>query len=146
VTKQHFGAIVAVLVGYVFCRILSYHVVDALAHLSGHRRAGDSVVGAVLGALPFAVLVLYTALQLRGADVEHLRWLRVVAVVGWLVAGAIMGLLPYSRIGTETHLVVKERLTAPGFLHALDVTIVVGLLVTVGLLLVSLRSSEHVRR
>jgi hypothetical protein len=65
--------------------------------------------------------------------------------VGWLFAGGVMGLLPYSRFGTETNLVQKERATAPGFLHALDVTIVVGLIITVGLLLLSLRAHPRDR-
>ena len=40
---------------------------------------------------------------------------------------------------TATHLVHKEASSAPGFLHGLDVTILAGLLVTFGMLLVALR-------
>jgi len=49
-----------------------------------------------------------------------------------------MGLLPYSRIGTATHLMRKEASTAPGFLHGLDTAILVGLLATVAILLIAL--------
>jgi hypothetical protein len=137
--RQHYGVVAVVLIGYVFARVFSYHLVDALGSLGGHRRPGDSVVGAVFGAVPFAILVVYASLLLWGVDVRRRHWAQVVATVGCLFAGGVMGLLPYSRFGTETNLVQKERATSPGFLHALDVTIVVGLLVTAALLLISLR-------
>ena len=137
--RQHYGVIALVLAGYAVARVFSYHLVDALGSLGGHRRPGDSIVGAVFGAIPFAALVLFGGLLLCGVDVRRRRWAQVVAAVGWLFAGGVMGLLPYSRFGTETHLVQKERATSPGFLHALDVTIVVGLLVTAVLFLISLR-------
>jgi hypothetical protein len=54
-----------------------------------------------------------------------------------------MGLLPYSRFGADTNLVAKERRSAPGLLHAIDFTLIIGLLVTVALLLVVLRSRAH---
>jgi hypothetical protein len=145
VKKEHYGAILAVLIGYAVCRVFSYHIVDGLGSLGGHHRPGDTVTGAVFGAIPFAGLVIYAGLLLRGIDVEHLGWVKVVSTVGWLFAGGVMGLLPYSRFGTETNLVQKERATAPGFLHALDVTIVVGLIITVGLLLLSLRAHPRNR-
>jgi hypothetical protein len=143
--RQHYGAIAAVLIGFIVCRVLSYHVVDAFGSLGGHTRPGDSVVGAVLGAVPFAALAIYAGLLLGGIDVLHRRWIKVLATVGWLFAGAVMGVLPYSRFGTETDLVQKERSTAPGFLHALDVTIFVGLVVVVALLLISLRAHPRDR-
>ena len=144
--RQQSGAVIAVLIGFVVCRIFSFHVVDFFGSLSGHRRVGDSALGAVFGAIPFAALAVYAGLLLRGHDVERRRWLSVVVTVGWLFAGGVMGLLPYSRFGTETHLVQKERATTPGFLHALDVTIGVGLIVVVALLLISLRAHPTDRR
>ena len=143
--RQHYGAIAAVLVGFILCRVFSFHVADALGALGGHRRPGDSVVGGVFGAIPLVALVLYTGLLLRGVDVLHRRWVKVVALVGWVFAGAVMGVLPYSRFGSETNLLQKERGTAPGFLHALDVTIFVGLVVVVALLLLSLRAHPRNR-
>jgi hypothetical protein len=140
VQKEHYGAIAAVLVGYLICRLLSFHIVDVLGSLGGHGRPGDTIVGAVFGGIPFVALTLYAGLLLRGVVVERLRPMRVVAAVGWLFGGGVMGLLPYSRFGTETNLVQKERVSAPGLLHALDVTIVAGLIVVVALLLVSLRA------
>jgi hypothetical protein len=145
VQRQHYGVIAVVLVGYVLARVFSYHIVDALGSLGGHQRPGDSIVGAVFGAIPFVSLVLYGGLLLWGVDLRRRRWAQVVAAVGWLFAGGVMGLLPYSRFGTETHLVQKERATSPGFLHALDVTIVVGLLVTAALFLISLRGHSRDR-
>jgi hypothetical protein len=139
VQREHYGAIAAVLVGYLFCRVFSYRVVDAFGYLGGHSRPGDSVVGAVFGAIPLAILTLYATLRLAGIDVDR-PWFKAIATVGWVFAGAVMGVLPYSRFGTETDLVQKERATTPGFLHALDVTIAVGLLVVAALLLVSLRA------
>jgi hypothetical protein len=144
VQREHYGAIVAVLVGYVFCRLFSYRVVDALGYLGGHSRPGDSVVGAVFGAIPLAVLTVYAAFRVGGLDINR-RWFKVIATVGWLFAGGVMGVLPYSRFGTETNLVQKERATTPGFLHALDVTVGVGLVVVVALLLVSLRAHPRDR-
>ncbi len=142
--KEHYGAVAAVIVGYLVCRLLSFRIVDAFGAIGGHTRPGDSVVGVVLCAIPFAVLIVYTSLQLVGVDVEHRSWVRVLTVIGWLVAGVIMGLLPYSRFGTETNLAAKELRSAPGFLHALDFTLIIGLLVTVALLLVALRArSQH---
>jgi hypothetical protein len=137
--RQHYGAIIAVLVGYALCRVFSYRVVDALGWLGGHGRHGDTVVGAVFGAIPFLALAVYTGLLLRRVDVSARRWVKVLAAIGWLFAGGVMGILPYSRFGTDTNLVQKELVTSPGFLHALDVTIGVGLLLVVALLLVSLR-------
>jgi hypothetical protein len=144
VQREHYGAILAVVVGYVLCRVFSYRVVDALGYLGGHARPGDSIVGAVFAAVPLAVLTAYTALRLGGIDVDR-PWFKVIATVGWLFAGGIMGVLPYSRFGTETDLVQKERATTPGFLHALDVTVAVGLLAVVALLLVSLRAHPRDR-
>ncbi len=138
--KEHYGAIVAVIIGYAICRVFSFHIVDAFGSVGGHHRASDEVVGAVFGAIPLAALVIYAGLLLRGIDVQHLRSVKVAATIGWVFAGGVMGLLPYSRFGTETNLVQKERASAPGFLHALDVTIVVGLIVVVALLLISLRA------
>jgi hypothetical protein len=141
--KEHYGAISAVIVGFLVCRLLSFRVVDLLGNIGEHSRSGDAVVGAAFGAIPFVVLVIYTVLQLAGIDVEHRFWVKVVAVVGWLFAGGVMGLLPYSRFGAETNLVAKERHSAPGLLHALDFTLIIGLLVTVALLLAVLRSRSH---
>ncbi len=59
--------------------------------------------------------------------------------MGFVLAGCVTGLLPYSQVDTATHLVHKEASSAPGFLHGLDVTILAGLLVTFGMLLVALR-------
>ncbi len=143
--REHYGAVAAVLLGYVLCRVFSYHIVDALGVLGEHSRPGDSVIGAVFGAVPFVALAVYALFLLRGAAVERLRWVRVIAAVGWLFGGGVMGLLPYSRFGTTTNLVQKERATTPGFLHALDVTIVVGLIVVVALLLLSLRTHPRGR-
>lgn len=138
--RDHYGAIAAVLLGFVVCRVFSYRIVDALGSLGGHGRPGDLVVGAVFGGIPFAVLSAYAGLRLGGVHIERRRWAMAIATVGWLFAGGVMGLLPYSRFGTETNLVQKERVTTPGLLHALDVTIVVGLVVTLALLLVSLKA------
>jgi hypothetical protein len=98
----------------------------------------------VFGGIPLASLAVYAGLQLRGRPVER-RWVKVVTTVGWLFAGGVIGVLPYSRFGTETNLVQKERATAPGFLHALDVTIFVGLVLAVALLLVALRAHPEDR-
>jgi hypothetical protein len=141
--KEHYGAILAVIVGFLVCRLLSFRVVDVFGDIGGHTRAGDVVIGVVFCAIPFAVLILYTLLQILGVDVEHRSWVRVVAAIGWLVAGGVMGILPYSRFGTDTNLAAKERHSAPGFLHALDFTLIIGLLVTVALLLVALRGHER---
>jgi hypothetical protein len=143
VRKEHYGAIIAVIVGFLLCRLVSFRVVDLLGDLGGHSRSGDAVVGAIFTALPFVVLVIYTGLQLGGVDVEHRTWVKVIAIAGWLFAGGIMGLLPYSRFGADTNLVAKERHSAPGLLHAIDFTLIIGLLVTVALLLVVLRSRAH---
>jgi hypothetical protein len=141
--KEHYGAISAVIVGFLVCRLVSFRVVDLFGDIGGHSRSGDAVVGAVFGAIPFVVLVIYTVLQLAGVDVEHRIWVKVIAIVGWLFAGGVMGLLPYSRFGADTNLVAKERHSAPGLLHALDFTLIIGLLVTVALLLLVLRSRAH---
>jgi hypothetical protein len=138
--KEHYGAISAVILGFLVCRLVSFRVVDLLGDLGDHSRSGDAVIGAVFGAIPFVVLVIYTVLQLAGVDVEHRTWVKVIAIVGWLFAGGVMGLLPYSRFGADTNLVAKERHSAPGLLHAVDFTLIIGLLVTVALLLVVLRS------
>jgi hypothetical protein len=142
-TRQHYGAIAAVIVGYLLCRLLSYHVVDAVGDISGHNRAGGVVVGVVLTAIPFVTLFAYTGFQLAGVDVEHRTWVKAIALIGWFVAGVIMGVLPYSRFGADTDLLAKDRKDAPGFLHAVDFSILIGLLVTVALLLVVLRSRSH---
>src|ERR1700723_3009855 len=97
-SRQHYGAIIAVLVAYVLCRIFAYHVVDAVGALGGHARPGDSVVGAVFGGIPLASLAVYAVLLLRGRHVER-RWVKVVTTIGWLFAGGVMGVLPYSRFG-----------------------------------------------
>jgi hypothetical protein len=139
-TKQHYGAIAAVIVGYVLCRLLSFHVVSAVGDIAGHNRAGGVIVGIVVTAIPFVALFAYTGLQLAGVDVDRRSWVRIIATIGWLVAGGIMGVLPYSRFGADTNLLAKSRREAPGFLHAVDFSILIGLLVTVALLLIVLRS------
>jgi len=139
VSKQHYGAIAAVLVGFVVCRVLSVHVVSAIGSMAGHNRPAGTAIGAVVGLFPVAVFFCYAVLRFQGSDVEHKRWLRVLAVLGWIVAGGVLGILPYSRFGTETDLLYRYRGLAPGFLHALDVVIVVDLAITAALLLISLR-------
>jgi hypothetical protein len=143
--KQHYGVLAAVIAGFLLCRLLSIHVVDGIGSLAGHRRAADAVIGVVFAGVPFVVLTVYAALLLRGDDVEGRVVLKAVAALGWFVAGGVLGILPYSRFGTETRLLTRERLVAPGFLHAMDVTIGVDLVVTVVLLLVSLRSNLRQR-
>jgi hypothetical protein len=142
-TKQHYGAVAAVIAGYLLCRLLSVHVVDAVGAIAGHNRAGGVIVGVILTAIPFVTLFAYTGFQLAGVDVEHRAGVKVMAIVGWFVAGVIMGVLPYSRFGADTDLLAKDRRDAPGFLHAVDFSILIGLLVTVALLLLVLRSRSH---
>lgn len=140
-SRHHYGALAAVIAGFVLCRILGFPIVDAAGAIGGHRRPGDIAVGVVLAALPFAVLVVYSVIRLtRRALMLHLPAVRAVLDLGWFSAGAVMGLLPYSRMGTELSLRLKEGRTAPGFLHGMDMTILVGLVVTVALLLIALRA------
>ena len=143
--KQHYGAIAAVIAGYLVCRLASYDLVHVLGELGGRRRTADGAIGAVFGAIPFVVLFTYAVARLRGVALGRRRSLRAVAAIGWLFAGGVMGLLPYSRFGTEINLVHRERVTAPGFLHALDVTLVVGLLGCVVILLLALRTTPTSR-
>src|SRR5579875_2628118 len=108
-TKQHYGAIAAVIAGYVVCRLLSVHVVNAVGAISGHNRAGGVVVGVLLTAIPFVTLFAYTVFELAGVDVEHRTWVKVIAIGGWFVAGVVMGVLPYSRFGADTNLLARDR-------------------------------------
>jgi hypothetical protein len=142
VSRQHYGALGGVILGYVFCRIFAFWVVDVMGAVGGHHRGADIAVGAAFAAVPFAVLVAFTVLQLRHRHVLDLRPVKAFLVVGWVAAGAVMAMLPYSRAGTSTDLRSKEFHAAPGFLHGVDSAIFVGLLVTVGLLLLALRSRQ----
>lgn len=141
--REHYGAVVLVLAGFLLCRLLSFPVVDALGALGGHTRVGDTLVGVVFAAIPFLALIAYTSLQLAEVDIRHHRWVQPIAAVGWLFAGAVVGLLPYSRFGAKIRLVDKERVKAPGLLHAIDFTLIIGLLITVGLLLLVLRGQAR---
>lgn len=136
--KEHFGSVVAVFVAFVVCRLLSYRIADFFGSVTGHHRVGGLALGSLLGALPFAVLAVFAVLQWRHVDVDDHPWLKTVAIVGWLLAGVVLGILPYSRFGLDTGLAARERAGAPGFLHALDVTIVVGLVLCVAGLLVAM--------
>jgi hypothetical protein len=150
-TRQHYTALGAVIVGWVFCRLLGFKVIDVIGAVGGHHRAADVTIGAVLAAAPFLVLTVFTVVRLGHWHVTHHPVashpaVRAVLVAAWALAGAVMGLLPYSRLGTATDLMRKEVATAPGFLHGLDVTILVGLFATVGLLLVVVhRRADHDR-
>lgn len=140
-SRHHYGALAAVIAGFVLCRVLGFPLVDAAAAVGGHSRPGDVLVGAVVAAVPFAVLVFYSVVRLtRRSPLLHLTAVRGLLAAGWLVAGAVMGLLPYSRMGTELSLRTHEARTAPGFLHGMDMTILAGLIVTVVLLLLALRN------
>ncbi|HLI02534.1 MAG TPA: hypothetical protein VKV06_17230 [Acidimicrobiales bacterium] len=141
--REHYGAVILVLAGFLICRLLSFPVVDALGALGGHTRVGDTVVGVVFCAIPFLALIAYTSLQLAGVDIRHRHWVQPIAAVGWLFAGGVVGLLPYSRFGTSIRLVDKARTKAPGLLHAIDFTLIIGVLVTVGLLLLALRGQDR---
>lgn len=145
-TSQHYGAIAAVIVGYVVCRLLSAHVIAAIGSAAGHGRALATVFGVVVGLFPVAVLTVYATLKFRGRDGDRRSWVRVLALLGWLVAGGVLGILPYSRFGTQTNLLARYRTVAPGFLHALDITIVIDLAVAVALVLVSFRMVDPRRR
>jgi len=124
-TKQHYGALGAVMVGYVFCRLLGFEVIDRIGALGGHHRPADAAIGAVLAAIPFLILTVFTLLRLghwHTADhpVAHHPVAKWVVVTGCALAGAVMGLLPYSRLGTATGLMHKEVATAPGFVLGSD--------------------------
>lgn len=138
--KEHIGAVAAVLAGYLIGRLLARPIIDGLGALGGHTRAGDVLVGVIFCAIPFLALIAYTVLQLTGVEYRHHRWVLPVAALGWVWAGLVVGVLPYSRFGTETDLIHKYRSRAPGLLHAIDFTLLIGLLVTVALLLLALRS------
>lgn len=140
-SRHHYGALVAVIAGFVVCRVLGFPIVDAAGAVGGHTRAGGVAVGVVVAAVPFLVLLFYSAIRLTHRSLLlHLPTVRGVLYFGWFAAGAVMGLLPYSRMGTELKLRTHEAHTAPGFLHGLDMTILGGLLLTVALLLIALRA------
>ncbi|MHB1928416.1 MAG: hypothetical protein ACYDEN_11150 [Acidimicrobiales bacterium] len=140
-SRHHYGALAAVIVGFIVCRALGFPIADVAGAIGGHTRAGDVTVGVLVAAAPFAVLVFYSVMRLtHRALVLQLPVVRGVLVLGWLAAGGVMGLLPYSRMGTELKLRTKEAHSAPGFLHGMDMTILAGLAVTVALLLLALHN------
>jgi hypothetical protein len=145
-TNQHYAPIIAVIVAFVASRVFVTQIITAIGSMTGHHRVGDTIVGVIVGLAPIAVLAWYAALRFRGLDTNHRRWFKIVALVGWLLAGTVLGILPYSRFGTRMDLLSKFRAAAPGLLHALDVTIAVDLLITVVLLLISLRIDDPRRR
>ncbi len=137
--KQHYGAIAAVLFAFVVCRLLAFRITDLFGTITGHGRFRGGALGVVIGVVPFAVLLVFAFLQWRHVDVDRHRWLEPLGFVGWAVTGVVIGILPYSRFGTDTNLMTKEKAVVPGFLHALDVTIVVGLLFCVVVLVVAVQ-------
>lgn len=140
-SRHHYGALASVIAGWVFCRVLAFPLAGVAGDLGGHSRGADVAVGVVVAASPFAVLVLYSVLRLtRHVALLALPVVRGVLWFGWFAAGGVMGLLPYSRMGAELSLRRHEAGVAPGFLHGMDMTIIAGLLVTVGLLLIALRA------
>jgi hypothetical protein len=142
-SKRHYGALGAVIAGYVLGRILAFAVVDAVGALTDHQRSSGTAIGAAGAAIPFIALVIFTFLALRAPELLTHTRVKVVFLVGWFFGGGVMGMLPWSRMGLEMHLRLKEAHTAPGFLHGIDVTIGVGLVVTVGLLFAALRARHQ---
>lgn len=142
-SKQHYGALAGIIAGYVAFRILSLWAVRMAGDMGGHRRAGDIAVGVIVAAVPFAVLILFALRQLRRPRVPASQALKALFVGGWFVAGVVMGVLPYSRMGTSLNLRLEEARDAPGFLHGVDVTIVVGMVVILALLFAALRARHE---
>ncbi len=139
-SRHHYGALASVIVGWVLLRLFAVPVVRAASALGGHSRGGDVAVGVLVAAVPFVVLVGYSLVRLTGRSVLlSRRAVRAVVWLGWFAGGGVMGLLPYSRMGAELSLRTEETRDAPGFLHGMDMTILVGVLVTIALLLVALR-------
>lgn len=140
-SRHHYGALASVIVGWLLLRLLASPFATLAGDVGGHTRSGDVAVGVVVAAFPFLVLVGYSLVQLTGRSLLlHRKRSRGLIWLGWFGAGAVMGLLPYSQMGAELRLRSHEVRSAPGFLHGLDMTILAGLVVTVALLLVALRS------
>ena len=139
-----YASLAAVIIGYGFCRVFDFPIVALVGTIGGHQRAADITIGTIIAAIPFASVLIFTVSRLQNPHRAAPPILHALYLLSWLVAGAVMGLLPYSRIGTATHLMRKEASTAPGFLHGLDLAILVGLAATVTMLLIALRkSTDH---
>jgi hypothetical protein len=143
VSKHHYGAILAVILGFVLFRVLSVPIVDVVGTVGGHQRSADMAIGVVIAAIPFLSLVAFTVLALRHSPALGHRWVKGAFVGAWFVAGVVMGILPYSRMGTSTELLDNEVDRAPSFLHGVDLTIIAGLAMTVALLLITLRARHQ---
>jgi uncharacterized membrane protein len=143
VTRQHYGSLGAIIVGFVLTRLLGVPLVRALGSLTGHHRGAGVLLGAAITVVPFAALAAFTALRLLRPERLASRGVKAVLVGAWFVAGLVMGLLPWSRMGVQIHLRNQEAHLVPGLLHGIDVTVVVGLFLTVGLLLVALRARHE---
>ncbi len=60
-------------------------------------------VGVVVAAFPFLVLVGYALTRLTDRSfLLHRKRVRGLIWLGWLAAGAVMGLLPYSQMGPSS--------------------------------------------
>jgi len=141
VSRHHYGALASVIIGWLLFRVLALPLARLAGDIGGHSRGGDVAVGVVVAAVPFLVLVGYSLIRLTDRSLMlHRKRVRGLIWFGWFAAGAVMGLLPYSQMGAELRLRTHEAHSAPGFLHGLDMTILAGLIVTVALLLVALRS------
>lgn len=137
--KSHLGAVVVIVVAFVLSRLLAEHIASWVGSLTGAARAGDYAVGAFIAAVPFFALGLYAYERaFRHHSERDRRWILTLCGIGYFFAGLTVGLLPYSRFGTSTNLMDHERTSAPGFIHAMDVTLAIGLVASLLLLLVVL--------
>ena len=142
--RLHLGSVVAVLAGFACGRVFGATAATLLGAASGHQRGADAAAGALLVALPLAALAGYRLVERLRPGLLFDRWMRAVLAAGWVLAGLVLGLLPWSRSGALTGLRHVEVHRAPGLVHGMDLAVAVALGVAVSLVVAS-RAARRAR-